>query len=181
METLLSKNQNLEDVTELIVQSIVELLQWMFSLTYCEYDGNHYILDCGLIGLGATGEIAIIYMEDFQLRAMETSPCPLNQWYWYVDDSEIKSKKGEALVILDHLNSIEPDVIVFTKEEQDGEALPVLDLKQMIDRKTKKIQCTVHYKQTHTNINIKEKSIHLEGMKKGVISQRFCRQGTSIM
>ena len=50
-------------------------------------------------------------MEDFQLRAMETSPYPLNEWFWYVDDSETKCKEGEAQEILDHLNSIEPGVI----------------------------------------------------------------------
>ena len=53
----------------------------MFDLTYCEYGGGHFGLDSGPIGLGATGEIVIIYMEDFHLRAMETSPYPLNKWF----------------------------------------------------------------------------------------------------
>ena len=128
----------------------MELLKWTFDLTYCEYGGSHFVLDSGPIGLGATGEIAIIYTEDFQLRAMETSPYPLNEWFWYVDDSETKCKEGEAQEILDHLNTIEPGVIVFTKEDQVGDVLPVLDLKQIVDRKTKRIMCSVHYKKTHT-------------------------------
>ena len=56
------------------------------------------------IGLGAAGEIAITYMEHFHLRAMETSPYPLNEWFWYVDDNETRCKEGETQEILDHLN-----------------------------------------------------------------------------
>lgn len=77
---------------------------------------------------------------------METSPYSLCEWYWYVDDSETKCKEGETKEILDHLNTIEPRVNVFTKEDQEGDVLPVLDLKQTVDRKTKGIECTINYK-----------------------------------
>ena len=43
---------------------------------------------------------AVVYMEEFQLRAMETSPYPLNEWYWYVDGIETKCKEGKAQEIL---------------------------------------------------------------------------------
>ena len=92
-----------------------------------------------------------------------------NEWFWYVDDSETKCKEGEAQEILDHLNIIEPGVIVFTKEDQEGDVLPVLDLKQTVDRKTKKIECSVYYKKTHTNINVKERSNHPESMKRAIV------------
>jgi hypothetical protein len=82
-----------ENVNDLSVRSIMELLKWIFSLTYCEFDGRHYVLESDPIGLGTTEEIAMIYMEEVQLRAMETSPYPLDQWYWYVDDSELKCKE----------------------------------------------------------------------------------------
>ena len=169
VESLLSKCRTLNEVTDLSVRSIMELLKWMFGLAYCEYSGRHYVLGSGPIGLGATGEIAIIYMEEFQLRAMETSPYPLHEWYWYVDDSELKCKDEQSDDILEHLNSIKPGVIVFTKEDQVGDVLPVLDLKQKVDRKTKQVECMVHYKKTHTNINVKGKSNHPPGMKKGII------------
>ena len=131
----------------------------MFDLTYCEYGGSHFVLDSGPIGLGATGE----------LRAMETSPYPQNEWFWYVDDSETKCKEGEAHEILDHFNTIEPGVIVFTKEDQEGDVLLVLELKQTVNRKTKKIECSVYYKKTHTNINVKERSNHPESMKRAIV------------
>ena len=61
-----------------------------------------------------------------------------------MDDSETKCKEGEAQEILDYLNTIEPGVIVFTKEDQEGDVLPVIDLKQTADRKTKKIEYFFH-------------------------------------
>ena len=153
----------------MVVFGLVVFSLVFFSLAYCEFDGKHYVLGSGPIGLGATGEIAMIYMEEFQLRAMETSPYPLDQWYWYVDDSELKCKEGQSEEILEHLNNIKPGVIVFTKEDQEDDVLPVLDLKQRVDRKTKQVECMVHYKKTHTNINVKERSNHPPSMKKGII------------
>ena len=66
-------------------------------------------------------------MEEFLLKAMQISLQTLNEWNWYVDDSEIKCIKEDAQQILDHLTNIEPGVTVFTKEDPD-DVLPVLDL-----------------------------------------------------
>ena len=88
VEKLLKESKSLEDTANMSVLSIMELLRWIFDLTYCEYGGKHFVLDSGPISLGTTGEIAIIYMEDFQLRAIDTSSYPVNEWYWYVNESE---------------------------------------------------------------------------------------------
>ena len=114
-------------------------LQADYSLTYCEYNGQHFVLRSGPIGLGTTGEVAVIYMEEFQIQAIKTSPYPLEHWYWYVDDSELKCRTEDSERILEHLNSIEEGVIVFTKEEQHEGSLPVLDLTQNANRETGKV------------------------------------------
>ena len=81
VEQLLERKEDLQQVTDWSVTSIMELLRWMFSLTYCEYNGKHYILDTGPIGLGVTGEVAIIYMEDFQIRARDDRFPSLENWW----------------------------------------------------------------------------------------------------
>ena len=169
IECLLKCKTNLKEVTTFSIRSIMKLLRWIFSLTYCEYDGNHHTLDCGPIGLSVVGEVAIIYMEDFQMRAKTAEHPELNNWPWYVDDSVLKCKRNKAGTILDHLNSIEPGTIIFTKEEEEDNQLPALDLEMNVNRKTKKVECNVHYKKTNTNITIKKNSNHKDSIKKGVI------------
>ena len=62
------ENEDLEETTTMRVTSEIELLKWIFDLTYCEWGGSHFVLDSRPIGLGATGGVAIIYMEDLKLR-----------------------------------------------------------------------------------------------------------------
>ena len=66
VDSLLNKCRTLNKVTDLSVRPIIELLKWMFGLAYGEYGGRHYVLRSRQIALGATGEIAHIYMEEFQ-------------------------------------------------------------------------------------------------------------------
>ena len=169
IENLLLGKSDLKESTTLSVHSIMKLLNWIFQDTYCEYSGRHYVLDSAPIGLGVTGEIAVIYMEEFQMIALKTLPTNISSWPWYVDDSETKCKNEDTEKILQHLNTIEPNVIIFTKEESENDSIAVLDLKQTINRQTKKIECTVNYKATHTNINVKEQSNHPESMKRAII------------
>ena len=79
IERCLRESKTLVNVTNLTVQTIMEILKWMFGLSYCEFDGKIYVLESGPIGLGVTGEVDIIYMEEFQICAMQTSPYPINQ------------------------------------------------------------------------------------------------------
>ncbi len=44
VERLLCDCRTIKNVTNLSALSIMELLRWMFGLTYCEFDGKHYAL-----------------------------------------------------------------------------------------------------------------------------------------
>ena len=63
------------------------------------------MLDCGPTGLSVSGDVAMIYMEEFQLKAKSKDYPELNDWLSYVDDSVLKSKYNKTNDILDHLNS----------------------------------------------------------------------------
>ena len=121
------------------------------------------------MGLSVKGEVAVIYIEDFQMQSKTEEHPELNNWPWYVDDSVLKCKRHRAQEILDYINSIEPEHIKFTKEEEEDNKLAVLDLELNVNRKKKKIEFNVHYKKTITNITIKKKSNHTERRKRGII------------
>ena len=58
------------------------------------------------------------------MRAKSTEYPELSTWPWYVDDSVLKCLRRKSEPILNHLNSIEPGVIRFTKEEEIDNKLP---------------------------------------------------------
>ena len=93
IENLLKCKADLKGITTFSIKSIMKLLRWIFSLTYCEYNGSHFVLDCGPIGLSVVGEVAIIFMEDFQMRAKSDDYPELKEWPWYVDDSVLQTKE----------------------------------------------------------------------------------------
>ena len=70
---------------------------------------------------------------------------------------------------LEHINKIEEGVIIFTHEKEEDGELSVLDLKQIKNIQTEKLEFKIHYKKTHTNINIKKKSNHPEYVKGAII------------
>ena len=49
IENLLKSKGTLQDVTTMSILSIMKLYKWTFALTYCEFENQHYILDCGPI------------------------------------------------------------------------------------------------------------------------------------
>ena len=78
------------------------------------------------------------------MRAKTEQHPKLNKWPWYVDDSVLKCKGHRSQEILDHLNSIEPEHITFTKEEEKDNKLASLDLELNVNRKKKKIEFNVY-------------------------------------
>ena len=62
-----------------------------------------------------------------------------NDWLWDVDDRVLKCKPNRAEPILDHLNSIEPELIVSNKStKEEDNKLPILDLGLNVNKKKKK-------------------------------------------
>ena len=169
--------KRLEETTEwkevygggLTVGSVMSLLEWIYSRMYCEFWGEIYELDCGPIGLGVTGEVARIYMEDFQIRALEACEEEPMEWIWYVDDSQAVVKDEEhGRRFCEHLNQIEPGIIEFTMEFEDEGKVAMLDLNQ--ERKEGGgLTFSVYYKKTNTNIMIKKRSNHAPSVKKAVM------------
>lgn len=73
------------------ITSIVKLLEWLCDMTHdCEYAGKRFVLNSGTISVNSTGERVShnLHDNDFQLRAMETSPYPLHEWHRYVDETK---------------------------------------------------------------------------------------------
>ena len=49
------------------------------------------------LSFNIVGEVAIVYMEDFQMRAQSENYPELRQWPWYIDDSVLEEKNEQML------------------------------------------------------------------------------------
>ena len=88
-------------------------------------------------------------MEDIEHRALTTAPVSSLFWKRFVDDVISAVSQNEIVVLLQHLNSIEPS-IQFTEERETNGKLPFLDtcVQGTTDRK---LETVVYRKPTHTD------------------------------
>ena len=102
--------------------------------------------------------MANIYMEHFEQEALETAPLKPSLWLRYVDDTFVLWQHQEdATSLLDHLNSIEPD-IQFTMEKEKDQILPFLDVK--VEKTEHGFSTGVYHKPTSTGRYLNFESNH---------------------
>ena len=95
--------------------------------------------------------VANLYMEDFEIRAIQSSLNPPLLWRRFVDDTFVIMKKCHKEEFLTHLNSVDKN-IQFTSEEPGPEgALPFLDILIKPDQEGR-LNTTVYRKPTHIQI-----------------------------
>ena len=161
--------------TNLNVDDIMELLEFICSTTYYTFDGKIMQQKFGTaMGSPVSAVIANFYMEKLKHKALQTAPAEWrpNIWKRYVDDVLDVIKKDQVKNFTDHLNSIEDtNSIKFTYEEETNGIIPFLDL--LINRqpdKTVKIQVYLHFQSHHQvwcceNFDGQERYVQKDGIK----------------
>ena len=71
--------------------------------------------------------VANIYMEYFEKRALGPITFTIDTWLRYVDDVLTIIKKGTHDSLLNHLNSIDPNIKFTVEPPNDQGAIPFLD------------------------------------------------------
>ena len=70
--------------------------------------------------------IANIFMEEFEVKALQSFPNPPSLWLRFVDDTFVINKAEHSQDLLQHINSQDPH-IQFTVEPTQQGSLPFLD------------------------------------------------------
>ena len=134
------------------VNHICCLLEFCLKNTYFQYKGRYYEqTEVADMGSPISPILANLFMEDFEVQAIMTSPSPPVLWKRFVDDTFTIIHEQDKDSFLDHLNNIHPS-IKFTREETrpDG-AIPFLDI--LITHKDDgTLQTSVYRKTTHTDL-----------------------------
>ena len=148
IEKLLKEDNNLQSRTTMSIQHIMDLLGLCLRSTYFTFRGKFYEqVEGAAMGSPISPIIANLYMEDFEARAIQSSPNPPSLWRRFVDDTFVIMKKGHKEEFLQHLNSVDKN-IQFTSEEPGPEgALPFLDILIKPDQEGR-LHTTVYRKPT---------------------------------
>ncbi|XP_013772595.1 uncharacterized protein LOC106457696 [Limulus polyphemus] len=133
------------------IDAIMELMTICLQSTYFQYNKEFYEQTDNLaMGSPPSLILADIFMEDFEERALSSTPINPSFYRRYVNDTFFIWPHGhEKLpVFLEHLNSVDKR-IHFTMEIEEQNRLPFVDI--LIIRQERKITTTVYRKLTHTN------------------------------
>ena len=126
-----------------------------------------------VFGTAGSAVIANLVMKDIEHRALTTTPISPSFWKRFVDDVISAVSQDEIVVLLQHLNSIEPS-IQFTVERETNGKLPFLDT--YVQRTTDgKLETVVYRKPTHTDKYLSFNSHHPRSHKRSVVTTLFQR------
>ena len=156
------------------LEVITDLLSFCLNTTQFVFEGTYYKQVFGTaMGSPVSAVIANLVMEDIEHRALTTAPVSPSFWKRFVDDVISAVSQDEIVVLLQHLNSIEPSIQFTVERETDGK-LPFLDT--CVQRTTDgKLETVVYRKPTHTDKYLSFNSHHPRSHKKSVVTTLFQR------
>ena len=71
--------------------------------------------------------VANIFMEDFETKALETTPCTPSLWKRFVDDTFVVIQAAYKEEFFQHINSIDENFQFTAEHTRAGGAMPFLD------------------------------------------------------
>ena len=160
------------------VKHISCLLEFCLTNTHFSVQDKFYEQKEGAaMGSPISPIVANLFMEDFEIRALATSPCTPTLWKRFVDDTFTIISKSHKEAFLEHLNSINSN-IQFTSEEpcEDG-SIPLPDM-LITPNEEGRLKTTVYRKPTHTNQYLQWDSHHAIPSKYSMIGTLFHRAKT---
>ena len=169
LEKLLKEDTGLQNRTAMSIKHIMDLLEFCPRSTYFTYQGKYYEqVERAAMGSPISTIVANLYMENFELRALNTSPNPPLMWKRFVDDTFVVMKKAHKEEFMTHLNSVDNSIQFTTEEPRPDGSLPFLDILITPD-KDGRLDTTGYRKPTHTDQYLHWESHHTISSKYSVV------------
>ena len=149
IRTKLENDDTLSDRTQLDIDDILRLLQFVLSNSFFVYNDITYkqIHGCAMDS-PVSAIVANLCVEVIEEQAIQSATAPPKSWKRFVDDSFTIINKNAITSFHDTLNSIDPH-IKFTIEHEKDEQIAFLDM--LISRRNNSISIHVYRKPTYTD------------------------------
>ena len=178
IEKLLKEDQDLQKRTTMSTKHIMDLLEFCLRSTYFTRRGKFYEqVEGAAMGSPISPIVANLFMENFEIRALQSSPNPPLLWKMFVDDTFIILKKAHKEEFLTHINSVDNNIQFTTEEPGPDGSLPFLDILISPD-KDGRLETSVYRKPTYTDQYLQWDSHHPISFKYGVVGTLFHRAKT---
>lgn len=169
--TKIPVDEAIEVIRRLTDSETRNLVEVSLRSTYFSFQEDIYEQTNGVaMGSPLSPIIANIYMENFEEKAIGTSPMKPEHWIRYVDEKHFILSHGDDRLkdFLQHMNS-QSEAIQFTMEEEVDKKLPFLDV-FLTRNPDGSLSHQVYRKKTHTDKYIQANSHHHPAPKIGVIN-----------
>ena len=156
----------------------MDLLEFCLRSTYFTYRGKFYEqVEGAAMGSPISPIVANLFMENFEMRALQSPPNAPLLWKRFVDDTFVILKKAHKEEFLTHINSVDSN-IQFTSEDQKNQdlrgSLPFLDILVTPDEEDR-LETSVYRKPTHMDQYLQWDSHHPISSKYSVVGTLYHR------
>ena len=125
IKKLLEGDPELQQRTSMTVKHITCLLEFCLRSTYFTFQNKYYEqVEGAAMGSPISPIVANLYMENFKVRAINTSPHPPLMWKRFVDDTFVVITAAHKQEFLDHINSIDHHIQLTSEDSRSDESMP---------------------------------------------------------
>ena len=174
----LNEDQDLHKRTTMSTKHIMDLLEFCLRSTYFTHKGKFFEqVEGAAMGSPISPIVANLFMENFESRALQSSPNPPLLWKRFVDDTFVILKRAHKEEFLTHINSVDNNIQFTTEEPGPDGSLPFLDILISPDEEGR-LKTSVYRKPTHTDQYLQWDSHHPISSKYSVVGTLFHRTKT---
>ena len=166
----LEQDQQLHQRTSMKVEHITSLLEFFLKTTYFQFQGSFYEqINGAAMGSPISSIVANLFMEEFEVRAIQTAKNPPKMWKRFVDDTCVILSSANKEEFFHHINSIDPRIQFTAEESKPDGSIPYLDC-LVTPQEDGSIMTAVYRKPTHTYMYLHWDSYHHLAAKYSVIN-----------